>query len=150
MKKHSICTFSLCFLLLCMIFFALIGCEKNEVSYELLHDKSEISNIYLVPVDSIDAENVTCDLDNSIEITNVDEFVSELNKLTFYRHMFGDPESDYSDTAVYILYSNGDREFIHHQVQNCIKNGEIICRRLICWKASFDNFLRICNEISEK
>ena len=150
MKKYNIRTFCLCILFLYIISFVLSGCEKNETTYELLHDKSEISNVYLVPVDNVDAGNVTCDLDNSIEITNVDEFVSELNKLTFYKHMFGDPENDYSDTAVYILYSNGDREFIHHQVQNCIKNGELICRRLICWKASFDEFIRVCNEISEK
>ena len=149
MKKYNIFTFCLCIIILYVISFALLGCSENETTYELLHDKSEISNIYLVPVDNVDAENVTCDLDNSIEITNVDEFVSELNKLTFYKHIFGDPESDYSDTAVYILYSNGDREFIHHQAQNCIKNGEVIYRRLTCWKVSFDNFLRVCFDMAE-
>ncbi|MBR3716194.1 MAG: hypothetical protein IKM18_09825 [Clostridia bacterium] len=152
MKKHNIRTFGLCILILYVISFALSGCSENETTYELLHDKSEISNVYLVPADNIDSQKVTCDINDAdvIEITDIDKFLSELNKLVFYKHVFGDPETVSSDRAVYILYSNGDREFIHHLTQNCIKNGELICRRLICWKVSFDKFIGICTEISEK
>ena len=148
MKKYTIYSFYVYFLLVSMILFSLSSCENNETTYELLHDKSEISSIYIVYSDNIDSQKVTCDINDAdvIEITDIDKFLSELNELVFYKHVFGDPETVYSDRAVYILYSNGDREFIHHQAQNCIKNGELICRRLICDMSSFDDFIRACIE----
>ena len=155
MKRYSVCRFCSCSYIALIISMALLfsfGCTNNKIKYELLHDKSEISNVYLVVNDNIneeDFEDVICNLEGSIEIKDIDAFVTELESVIFLKHIWGEPDFRYNTYGIYILYSNGDREYISHMRQKCKSGDEVWFRGIKCQTTEFDTFIDTCLELAE-
>ena len=156
MKKYSVFRFCSCSYIALIISMALLfsfGCTNNKIKYELLHDKSEISNVYLVVNDNIneeDFEDVICNLEGSIEIKDIDAFVAELEAVPFVDYMLGSPELEDNIYGVYILYTNGDREYISHILQKCKSNAKVWFKDIVCERVHFDSFIDNCIKLVEQ
>ena len=124
-------------LLICC--FVCTGCVRTELT--LLHDRDQIASIYLVDYDMLDTANLSVLPEGSVQIENVDAFLTDLHALPFVRFMLGDPT--FKDTlAVYILYDNGDVEVIGYMTQFYLSEGNVTYRRMQCNFHDFDSLVR--------
>ena len=121
----------------------LTGCNNGPWTYEMLHDRAEISKVYLYLTSEVNA-NITYDLDKAIEVHDIDLLVEGLQELPFYETIYGDPFSFWCDYGIIIIYSNGDREYIHHATQFYVSaaNGKTTHINWQCNPTKYDKFLQ--------
>ena len=99
--------FMICFILMLGL---LLGCGK-KVSYNFLHNQSEISTIEIIEVGEADEQGVNekitlCTIDDK------DAFLEGFNQLDCYKHI-GDPIGvEPTKKAIKIIYINGEYELI--------------------------------------
>lgn len=132
-------------LLICC--FVCTGCLRTELA--LLHDRDQIESIYLVDYNMLDTANLSVLPEGSVQIENVDAFLTDLHALPFVRFMPGDPT--FKDTlGVYILYANGDVEVIDYMTQFYLSEGTVTYRRMQCNFTDFDHLVQSYYQSSGK
>ena len=132
-------------LLICC--FVCTGCVRTELT--LLHDRDQIESIYLVDYNMLDTANLSVLPEGSVQIENVDAFLTDLHALPFVRFMLGDPT--FEDTlGVYILYANGDVEVIEYMTQFYLSEGTVTYRRMQCNFTDFDHLVQSYYQNADK
>lgn len=135
-------------LLLTLFIYAISVITSGPLSYDFMHDKSEISKIYICPADSLN-DDLTCNKEIVIEIQDIDAFVVELEKLNFHKHLLGDPP-ELHEYSILIEYVNGDRQYFNNWVHSCVQDGKRKGPEVInCEIPEYDAFIQKFIELAE-
>ena len=134
---------SFIFVIVSMI--SICGCSKilklfeRDEPYKLLHEKSEIIEISIVNIIDLEAEN----LEMLTVISDIEAFLTDLNKIKFGRYIIGDPVRLNHGYAIKITYKNGDYEYINDYAQQIVTEGQMHFGQYNCDKNEFNSLLKL-------
>lgn len=137
--KHKAVKIATLIVVLLVFVFISTGC--NRVDFMLLHDRNQIQSIYLINYSMLDTSDLSVLPNDSVQISDIDAFIDDLQELDFVNFVFGDPVLEQT-WGIYILYSNGDVEIIYYLTQLYSSQGTVTYRNIQCNFNDFDDLVQ--------